>query len=288
MRCCGRAPGRLRSVLLSARRVGVRRPGAGPRAAGCGLDADHRLGLARRPGTADGRGHLLRRARRPCARLHAVRRARGSPLGRPALPALVRGPAREPGPGLRRRRRPPVPAARRCLGGDPRRGRRPGGGRAPPEPPDAAARGRAPGGPARSCRHAAPRDRAAHAADDRRRRAGELGVRRPVGGAAARLGGGIGTRALAGDGGGRGGDAARAAARHGVRISGRRRPRPLRPAGVERRRAARVLAPSWLVEDPHGWDESGVAGSVPLFGRPTPPPSPPAARCSSTWAGTRR
>src|SRR5687768_11554547 len=89
--------------LLPAWRLRAGGPLPGPLAPRLRLGGDHRLRLARPAGTALARRDLLRGDRRAPARLHAGG-GRARPAGRgPALPALLRGPPRGAGPGLRAR-----------------------------------------------------------------------------------------------------------------------------------------------------------------------------------------
>ena len=108
--------------------------------------------------------------------------------GRPALPSLLRGPARGAGPGVRVGGRARVRAPGGRLGAPARAGRRGRGRPAAPAPPDADQRGGGAGLPGRAARRPHPRHRAGHGARDRRRRAARVGARRGVGGADAALG----------------------------------------------------------------------------------------------------
>src|SRR5207247_1718450 len=112
----GRARTRpLGALLLPPRRLGTGDALARPRTAGCGLAADARRGLARTTGRADPRGELLRRDRRPGARLLARARARGATGRLRSLPALLRGSPGRARSHLCSRRRCRLRTARRCL-----------------------------------------------------------------------------------------------------------------------------------------------------------------------------
>src|SRR5438552_2166136 len=227
---------RLGALLLPPRRFGAGDALARPRTAGRRLAADARRGLARAAGRADPRGELLRRHRRPRARLLARARARGA-TGRPrSLPALLRGPPGCARSHLCRRRRCRLRTACRCLD-RPARPRRGGRGRpAPSPPPDARERGRRTRLPGAAHTGPAARDRARDVAHDRGRSAAGLALRPGLGPAAASLGAALRPPGRAARS--RGGRGPAARPRTGGAAAGAERGRRARPA--LRRRGVRA------------------------------------------------
>src|SRR5918999_5275674 len=137
-----RAPRRHGPAVLPPGRFGPGGPLRGTQPAGGRMGGLDRLRLAWRARGGVPRGGLLLRSGGPPARLLGVGLGTGPAEGRPALPALLRGPGGGPGPGSRERGRRGL----RAPGGDLGAPARPGGRgrcrRPAPAPPDPDQRGR--------------------------------------------------------------------------------------------------------------------------------------------------